>query len=280
MRVVLLFGGREEHGRLSGALAGAATVVSPATLADARPELEHRETRVVVVCVEARAASRSLGAVREIHRAFPGLTIVAYCDLRELERQVLVTIVRSGVTDLIFRGLDDGQAVARHVLAHAVRRTHALELLDALAPQLPEALRSYVEYGLQHPTAADTLDETAASLSLARRTLTKRLSRLGAPSPRRFFTWTRLLLASALLTDPGRSLQSVALELQLDSGTSLRHLLRRYAGIERIGDVSRSGLRSRLLTSFVTELEGTSPSPSVAGTGTSRSAPRSGSRDE
>jgi AraC-like DNA-binding protein len=271
VQVVVLFGGRQEHGRLASALTGAATVVAAESLQDAHPLLEHAETRVCVVCVEARAAARSIGAIRELAERFPGLAVVAYCDVHELDRQALISTVRSGATDLIFRGIDDGQAVARHVLAHAVRRTHASALFDELAPRMPAGLRPFLQHGLQHPAAADALDETAAVFALARRTLAKRLLRLGAPSPRRFFTWTRLLLAGALLADPGRTLQSVALELQLDSGTSLRHLLRRYAGLGRAGSVSRGRIRGALGSAFLAEMnDGVRPSEDT-GSGTSRS---------
>jgi AraC-like DNA-binding protein len=58
--------------------------------------------------------------------------------------------------------------------------------------------------------------------------LSDRLSRARAPSPHKFLTWVRLAVAAELLSDPGRSAQQVALELDFPSGAALRNLFDRY----------------------------------------------------
>ncbi len=254
MRVALLFGSRHDRLRFAGALEGSAEIVAADAVADAWPLLEHPGTSACIVCVQTPVAPLAIGAIRELRQAFPALPIVAYCDVHELDRQDLIGTIRAGATDLIFRGIDDGVTVARHVLAQAVRHTHADELLRTLAPQLAPALLDFVRFGLQHPTAADDLDMTAAALGMARRTLTKRLQRLEAPPPRRLFTWTRLLLAASMLSEPGRSVQSVALELELESAGALRQLLRRYADVALSAGGSRRQLRSALVDAFLAEL--------------------------
>jgi AraC-like DNA-binding protein len=259
MRVALLFGSRPDRLRFAGALEGSAEIVAADALSDAWPLLEAPGTRACIVCVHAPAAPLAIGVIRELRQAFPALPIVAYCDVHALDRQHLIGAIRAGATDLIFRGIDDGAAVARHVLAQAVRHTHADELLRRLTPSLEPALLEFVRFGLQHPTAASDLDMTAAALGMARRTLTKRLQLLHAPPPRRLFTWTRLLLAGSLLSDPGRSAQSVALELELESGGALRQLLRRYADVALSAGGTRRQLRSLLVEAFLAEVTSVAP---------------------
>jgi AraC-like DNA-binding protein len=273
MRVALLFGSRHDRLRFASALEGSATVVAADDVSGAWPLLEQPETRACIVCVHAPAAPLAIGAIRELRQAFPALPIVAYCDVHELDRQDLIGTIRAGATDLIFRGIDDGATVARHVLAQAVRHSHADELLRLLAPTLAPALLVFVRFGLQHPAAASDLDMTAAALGMARRTLTKRLQLLEAPPPRRLFTWTRLLLAGSLLSEPGRSAQSVALELELESGGALRQLLRRYADVALSAGGSRRQLRSVLVDAFLADLTSAASKSSSSDSPVSSSSP-------
>ena len=52
----------------------------------------------------------------------------------------------------------------------------------------------------------------------------------GCPTPRALRTWCRLFVAGRLLEEPGRTVESIALQLEFDSTTGLRNALKRYTG--------------------------------------------------
>lgn len=250
LHVAVLYGDRRDQLRLGSALAGRATLEWLDRPAEATLALTRTLTDVLIVCLTTAGAPSAISAIRAVRAAFPSLAIVAYCDVHELDRQALVRTIQAGATDLIFRGIDDGRTVAQHALAHAVHVTHVDRWLTEFRPLIREELRPYLRHGLLTPAAADDLSGTAAAFGLARRTLSKRLAALGAPPPRRFFTWTRLLLAASLLSEPGRSLQSVALQLQLGSANALRQLLQRYAGLSVTAGGDRRDVRPTVKAAF------------------------------
>ena len=256
MHVVVLFGSRRDRLRLAESLAEVASCSSADSLSEARSRLALAdEPTVCIVCTGPTTAPVAVGAIAELRAAFPTLPIVAHCDVHEVDRQALIATIRAGASDLLFRGIDDGRTVMRHVLAAAVQHTHAEALLARFASQLTEPLLELMRFGLEHPDATEDLDVTAAAFGVARRTLAKHLEQVGAPSPRRFFTWMRLLLAASLLTDPGRSVQAVAVQLRFESGGALRQLLRRYADVSVSSATDRSTLLDVLVTEFVRDLE-------------------------
>lgn len=92
--------------------------------------------------------------------------------------------------------------------------------------------------------AGEPLDvaRAAAALGLTRQTLRNHLVRHGLPRPQTFLVWCRLLAAASLLDERGRTLDSVALQLNFSSGQNLGAALRRYVGANittlRFGEVS------------------------------------------
>lgn len=254
MQVVLLLGDPVEEQRLGDALIDRAQLVAFSTVGEAHAALAALRTTVVVVCLHDTQAAHAIGAIREIRAAFPRLAVVAYLDIHTVQRQLLVQAIHAGASDLMLRGIDDGSAVAQHVLAHA----HVMSLSDAwlaeLAPDLSVPLFPIVSYGLRTPAAADSLSSTAAALGLARRTLSQRLAALGAPPPRKLFTWTRLLLAASLLAERGRSLRSVSRQLHFRSSDALRQLLQRYAQVSVGVGANRTHVRPAVKQAFLTAL--------------------------
>jgi AraC-like DNA-binding protein len=265
MRVVVLFGDRRDRARLTASLAGTASVVTVDQLADARRALRAPGTIAALVCVHVAESASALAAVRDLRGRFPALALIVYCDLHGLARRTLVALIRAGASDVIFRGVDDGRAVVLDAVAGAARHTHAHEIRERLSGSVCGELRTYFAFGLQTPQAADDLDAAAASLGLSRRTLSRRFAALGAPTPRRFFRWTRLLLAAALLRERGRTLPSVAHELHFESASALRLQLRRYAGVgvtsASRGEASRASVFAQVWGAFARAIGGEAPAP-------------------
>ena len=254
LQVVVLLGDRIDEQRLTSALGNRADILAHAGLASAQRALRDLRTSVVVVCLRTAQAATALAAIRDVRRSFSRLSIVVSLDVREVDRQLLVQAVHAGAADLILHGIDDGAQVARHVLDNARVLSLAEQWLTELAPELSVPLFPFVRYGLRTPSAADSLEVSAAALGLARRTLSLKLAAIKAPPPRRLFTWTRLLLASSLLSERGRSLHRVALQLHLPSANSLRQLLQRYARVS-VGLLDdRTQVRRAVKQAFLLEL--------------------------
>jgi len=147
-----------------------------------------------------------------------------------------------------------------------------------------------LEHGLEHAGEHIDRDEFAAVFGMTRRTLHNRFLRAGLPSPRPFLTWCRLLVASALLEQPGHTLDSVAGVLDFPDGGSLGQYLRRYTGsnVTQLRDrgilhTTIGALRSQLAelaeaarTAAATELGAASDAPtdSVASDTTANPAPK------
>jgi AraC-like DNA-binding protein len=274
VRVIVLFGSRRDRLRIAESLAGSAAVAAADDLAEATRALGHPDARACIVCVTPERVAVAIAAIGALRAAFPSRALIAWCDLHELDRPSLVATIRAGASDLLFRGIDDGRTVARHALANAVRGSCAADLLRDLQPTVPADLLPFLRHGLHTPAAADELDATAAALGMARRTLAKRLALLGAPPPRRFFSWTRLLLAGALLAEPGRTLQAVALELGFESTPALRLQLRRYAGVIVTSSSARRQLPATLRRAFAAELAAGRASLAAPSAGASSSVSR------
>ena len=70
--------------------------------------------------------------------------------------------------------------------------------------------------------------DLAAALGLSRRTLLRWSERAGIPPPRRLLAWMRILLACAMLDDPGRSVLSVARSAGYSSDSGLRRITQKF----------------------------------------------------
>ncbi|HEY5550931.1 MAG TPA: helix-turn-helix domain-containing protein [Opitutaceae bacterium] len=112
-------------------------------------------------------------------------------------------------------------------------------MIEKLDPILPPQARRLFEYLLEKGEEQLTIEQAAAAVGVARRTLEKRLARLGYPAPETLIGWCRLLLAAHLLEEQGRTFDEVALELSFPSGMALRSMLKRYTGVS--GREARTG---------------------------------------
>lgn len=221
---------RDVYARLSGALQDRAHILTCDTEAALHAALQYASATLVVFAAPRGIASGAVPLVQRLHRRFPDVPIVVYGEWSSLDHRALVAIVKAGATELLRRGVDDGRTELRRLAELATLNSHLVRLEHRLSPVVHPDLFRCIRYGLRHPGAAGTLTTTARDLGMARRTLAVRLKLLGAPSPRRFFTWTRLLTAASLLAGGGRTLDAVAFQLGMSSGNGLRLLARRYGG--------------------------------------------------
>ncbi len=188
--------------------------------------------RVALTVIEAAGGSNAaaLLALRRLREGFPKHPVIAWCDVRAIEPQELLEIARAGVQDLIRHDLDELRHVFARIVASATQRAISYRILEELADLVPQRLHPLLSYVLEHSDEHLDRDGVAAVFGLSRRTLQNRLTDARLPPLRPFLTWCRLLVAAALLDEPGHTLDSVAAQLDFYDGPNLGTALRRYTG--------------------------------------------------
>jgi AraC-like DNA-binding protein len=186
---------------------------------------------LTVVAIDPMSVEWSLRAIRLLRAALPSHPIVAWCSWRQPASRVLLDIANAGVTELALRDIDDMQHMLSQVLSSARQRSKAGELDARLGPLIADPIRPLFRFALDHAHESLSVDSAAASFGITRRTLRNQLVAHRLPRPRVFLTWCRLLVAGALLDEHGRSLDSIAGQLDFPSGHGLGMVLRRYLGV-------------------------------------------------
>lgn len=188
---------------------------------------------VAVTIVEAGGFDhqRAVRTARRIRDAFPQHPLIAWCDLGRISTRELLDLANAGVQDVLRSDLDELRAVVSSALATATQRAAAARISKALHGVVPRTLRPVFEYALEHAHEHLDRETVAAGFGVSLRTLHGRLMASGLPSTRQFLTWCRLLVASALLEQPGQTLDSVAGLLDFHEGGPLGNAFRRYTGV-------------------------------------------------
>jgi AraC-like DNA-binding protein len=167
--------------------------------------------------------------------------MVAWCEIRSLSSRQLLELASLSITDLLFRDITDSRHTLAQILSSAVQRTSARQLDSRLSSILPDSIRPLFVMGLERASEPLDVERAAAAFGVTRRTLRNRLVYHGLPRPQSFLVWCRLLVAGTLLDERGRTLDSVALQLNFSTGQNLGAALRRYVGATitslRQGDV-------------------------------------------
>jgi AraC-like DNA-binding protein len=203
-------------------------VTSPHDLADAVA----RTTPSAVICEFSDATGASAAAaMRELRTRRPLLPMIGYCWVEAHASRHLMIAARAGVSALALRGVDDVGVMLEHVLVEAERDCVSREVARALTGRVPALVRDAIEYGIRHARELPNVARLADALHLPRRTLGHRLLRAGAPPAAALISWSRLFLAAELLVGDGRPVEQAALTLGFTSGSALRGMLRRYAGV-------------------------------------------------
>jgi len=192
--------------------------------------------------------------LRDRHRHLP---VIAVMRLSHEDRQELRPTLLAGARDVIFVGLDDPWDTVRRVMLDHVANDGPARILAELAPLVSSEAWPIVECAVQHAASALTVDQFAGLLGMGRRRLTRRVAKLGLPSPLRLITWSRLMLAAHLLADPSRTIGGVALDLRFPSAAVFRRTLRRYAALLPSQIRARTAI-TIMAREFVREVRGAS----------------------
>jgi AraC-like DNA-binding protein len=230
-RVVALVREAEEQARIRGALRDRGGALVPCESAnDVLAALSEGPAVAVVVSAYGPTARDGVALTRTLRVRYPALPVLVYHDPQSTSPRQLLAFFQAGAAEVVQKGEDFRHAFAS-ILANAGHKIVARRLLEKLNPVLPPQAKPLFEYLLAQGEAPLSIEQAAAAVGIARRTLEKRLARLGYPAPETLIGWCRLLLAAHLLEEQGRSFDDVALELSFPSGMALRSMLKRYTGV-------------------------------------------------
>ena len=214
---------------------------------------------LALTVVEAGGPTHELAVrtLRRVHEDFPQHPLIAWCDLRRITSQELLDVARAGVQDIVRRDFDELKHAFARTIATATQRAVSVQISLALADLVPRSLQPVLEYALEHADQHLDRDAVAAVFGVSRRTLHDRLVACGLPPTREFLTWCRVLVASALMDQPGHTLDSVAGLLDFSDGNHLGQVLRRYAGagIAGINRLRDGGALEATLVAFRASVE-------------------------
>ena len=161
---------------------------------------------------------------------FPSATVLAAVELRPGRSRDLRTLGEWGVTDIISLAEDDThEAIYRRLRSIEGRSLQRL-LERTLPPMLSGRTRMLMMTAAEVVAVGGKGRDLARRLHLSERTVLRWAERAGLPPPRRMLAWMRILLASSLLDDPGRSVLSVAHACGYSSDSSLRRAMQDFLG--------------------------------------------------
>jgi AraC-like DNA-binding protein len=215
--------------------------------------------RMVVIdsCARSEDPPTSLPVLVATLRArFPQLPIVAYWDAAAGGAGTLLPLARAGVSEVVTLDVDDGRQRLVDLLDATGRHGLATSVLARLAAAgVPADALAIVRAMLQYSHRPIPVCEIARALGVSRRTVLSRLDAAGLPNPSRLAAWCRVLSAGHLIAGTGRTIESIAADLDFPSGNALRNLIRRHAGLEPTA-LRRAGGLERVLEHFVAVLLG------------------------
>jgi AraC-like DNA-binding protein len=194
------------------------------------------------------------GALRLLLLEFPSVTVVAALELKPQRYRDLRTLGAWGVSEVIALGeVDTVEGISRHL--HGVQGRPLQSLLERSLPQsLTGNARALLMAAAEVVSTGGQAKELARALYLSPRTLLRWCDRAELPAPRRVLVWMRILLATELLDDPGRTVSSVALACGYASDNSLRRALQDFLDTTPTA-LRRAGAFATASRAFLRELD-------------------------
>jgi AraC-like DNA-binding protein len=253
--IVTLIGDAAARARVASLLrefAGAPGVCL--TPAEVRARLRAGGVRGLIVGWDDRGGWSAAPLVAEVRREFPDVSVVAYAEAGRTPSAAVVELLAAGAHQLWQHPYDDSRLGVQALLRAADRTNAASLVYEAIAGHVPPVARPLVNLYLRGVEGPVPVTEAALQLGVHRKTLRNRMDAAGLPAPTDLRAWCRLFLAARLLDEPGRTVEAVALQLEFNSGSALRNLMRRRAGLAP-WELRASGGLAFLVSRFGAECE-------------------------
>jgi AraC-like DNA-binding protein len=186
-----------------------------------------------VVCMLAVPTSEDLALldhVRSTREQFPKVGLLAVFIPASSSHAQLMRIGAEGVNDVLVYADDLTAILLWERLRSVSSDSVAFQLGRMCQGVLPDPWVTVFKAALRLAHSPITLARLAASAGMHERTLRKYCDKHVIPSPQWIIGWSRLLTAAYYLSEPGRTLSSVADLLGYPSTSALQNQIRRYTG--------------------------------------------------
>lgn len=214
-----------------GRIPGESYLLTPVADWRALREGLRRAPPTALVVADPRAGSEGSDLSRDLATflsTYPSATVLAALPITPEDAGQVLTLGRWGVADVIDlareRTLEALDRRLRVVQGRAVKRL----LQRALPPGVPGQTRSLLAVAAEVVSRGGGSPDLAAALHVTERTVARWCERADLPSPRRLLAWMRILMATELLDDRGRSLESTARACGYAGAGSLKPALRNF----------------------------------------------------
>ena len=172
--------------------------------------------------------------VERIRLLFPSLPLLLYTTLEPATAGTLLDLGRSGVRRALFHRFDDSPLALRAAIVAELQRSASQQVMASMSGALaglPDQIRSGLEALLDVDVGARTVSELASHSKVERRTVERLFLRSGLPSPKVVVMALRLLYAHRLLTDPGHTVEYVAVKQGYGKTTTFQAHCREVFGL-------------------------------------------------
>lgn len=159
-----------------------------------------------------------------------------------------------GVTQVISLGHDDTVTAMSRRFRMAQGRPLKALLEQVLPPETSARARALLDAAAEVVAVAGGAEDLARTLKMSRRTLLRWCQRAGLPPPRELLAWMRILLAAALLDDPGRTTLAVAQGCGYANDSGLRRVMSGFLGMGP-RELRRKGAFKEASKAFLLALE-------------------------
>jgi AraC-like DNA-binding protein len=203
-----------------------------------------RDRPVTEVLLDAAVLDRYTGPelLCRLRSNYPSVGVVLACSPPVDARALFEIGRRCGELPVVVPGVDDMAGGLGGVLAASSSRRTAGHVVGRLSGVLPDRELQIFRATMEWTHRGLSSDDLALILGYSRPHLSRCLQGQGLPSLGRLQVWARLLHSGRWLSDPGRSAQSVARQLEYADGAGFRRALRTFLGATPSEVVAQGGL--------------------------------------
>jgi AraC-like DNA-binding protein len=230
-RIAIILHDRVDLARIETALRDSAILVPIEGERSLHAAIARQDVSATIVTLHGKRLDDAIGCVRRTKDRFPSHLLLVYFDEAAIPTAALTEVIRLGADELIKYGRDDLKGLLAPYVEEAAQGNLVRSIRDRLRPRLDPAVSQIVEHILSVSHKRLTVEQVASNLGIHRRTLVSRLAARGYPAPQALLGWCRLLLAARLMEERGRTLDSIALQLDFCSVSGLVNQFRRYTAL-------------------------------------------------
>lgn len=192
--------------------------------------------------------------LRQLLAEFPSTPVFAAMIVTPERLSDLRTLGTWGVTQVISLGHDDTVAAMSRRFRMAQGKPLKALLEQVLPADTTGRARALLDAAAEVVAVAGGAEDLARVLRVSRRTLLRWCQKSELPPPRELLAWMRILLAAALLDDPGRTTLAVAQGCGYANDSGLRRVMGRFLGMSP-RELRRKGAFAEASRAFLQALE-------------------------